>query len=176
VICSDHWDSGYKAAKCFLEHGLKRLGYIGGESAPFRERFNGYAKAIKEFGLEPQKRLMALIPPSESLYNVINRLVKNKVEAIYVPGCSMQVIEALHVLTNVIGLKVPEDISIIGGESEGVSVFQSPPLTCLNEPLNQMADAAVRTVLSLAEGNKKLEPKTVFPVELIERESVAWRT
>jgi LacI family transcriptional regulator len=175
VVCSDHYNSGFKAAGCFIEHGLKRLGFISGENVPSMERLKGYTAAMDEAGLEPQKRLLALIPPNESLYTALNRLVKNKVEAIYVPGCSMQVIEALHVLTSVMGLKVPEDISLIGGENEGVSIFQSPPLTCLSEPLQQMANAAVKTVLSLAEGTQKLERKKIFPVELIERESVAWR-
>ena len=173
VVCSDHYDSGYKAAKYFIQHGKTQLAYIGGDVLPFRERLLGYVDAIKEAGMKPNNKLHILMPQDDSLYMAVNRVVKNNADAIFVPGCSMQAIEALHVLTNVIGLSVPKDISIIGGENVGVSMFQHPPLTCLDEPLEQMARAAVNMVVNLADGREIKEKKCIFPVHLIERESVA---
>ena len=173
VVCSDHYDSGYKAAKYFLKHNKKQLAYIGGDVLPFRERLRGYVDAIKEAGMKPNDKLHILMSQGDSLYMAVNRVVKSHADAVYVPGCSMQVIESLHVLTNVMGLSVPKDISIIGGENVGVSMFQHPPLTCLDEPLEQMARAAVNMVINLADGHEIKENKCVFPVNLIERESVA---
>lgn len=173
VVCSDHYDSGYKAAKYFLKHGKKQLAYIGGDVLPFRERLRGYVDAIREAGMKPNDKLHVLMSLGDSLYMAVNRVVKSHADAVFVPGCSMQVIESLHVLTNVMGLSVPKDISIIGGENVGVSMFQHPPLTCFDEPLEQMARAAVNMVINLADGHKIKEKKCVFPVNLIERESVA---
>ena len=173
VVCSDHYDSGYKAANYFIQHGKTQLAYIGGDVLPFRERLLGYVDAIKEAGMKPNNKLHILMPQDDSLYMAVNRVVKNNADAIFVPGCSMQAIEALHVLTNVIGLSVPKDISIIGGENVGISMFQHPPLTCLDEPLEQMARAAVNMVTNLADGREIKEKKCIFPVHLIERESVA---
>ena len=173
VVCSDHYDSGYKAAKYFIQHGKTQLAYIGGDVLPFRERLLGYVDAMKEAGMKPNNKLHILMPQDDSLYLAVNRVVKNNADAIFVPGCSMQAIEALHVLTNVMGLSVPKDISIIGGENVGVSMFQHPPLTCLDEPLEQMARAAVNMVINLADGREIKEKKCIFPVHLIERESVA---
>jgi LacI family transcriptional regulator len=173
VVCSDHYDSGYKAAKYFIQHGKTQLAYIGGDVLPFRERLLGYVDAMKEAGMEPNNKLHILMPQDDSLYMAVNRVVKNNADAIFVPGCSMQAIEALHVLTNVMDLSVPKDISIIGGENVGISMFQHPPLTCLDEPLEQMARAAVNMVINLADGCEIKEKKCIFPVHLIERESVA---
>ncbi len=173
VVCSDHYDSGYKAAKYFIQHGKTQLSYIGGDVLPFRERLLGYVDAMKEAGMKPNNKLHILMPQDDSLYMAVNRVVKNNADAIFVPGCSMQAIESLHVLTNVMGLSVPKDISIIGGENVGVSMFQHPPLTCLDEPLEQMARAAVNMVINLADGREIKEKKCIFPVHLIERESVA---
>jgi LacI family transcriptional regulator len=173
VVCSDHYDSGYKAAKYFIQHGKTQLAYIGGDVLPFRERLLGYVDAMKEAGMEPNNKLHILMPQDDSLYMAVNRVVKNNADAIFVPGCSMQAIEALHVLANVMDISVPKDISIIGGENVGISMFQHPPLTCLDEPLEQMARAAVNMVINLADGREIKEKKCIFPVHLIERESVA---
>ncbi len=173
VVCSDHYDSGYQAAKYFIQHGKKNMAYIGGDVLPFRERLRGYTDAMNEAGVAVNDKLNILMSQGDSLYLAVNRVVKNKADAVFVPGCSMQVIEALHVLTNVMGLTVPKDISLIGGENVGVSMFQHPPLTCLDEPLEQMARKAVDMVINLADSQPIKEKKCIFPVNLIERESVA---
>ncbi|MBN1765375.1 MAG: LacI family DNA-binding transcriptional regulator [Sedimentisphaerales bacterium] len=172
VISSDHYDSGYKAAKCFIEHGNKNLAFIGGDVLPFQERLKGYLAGMESAGIEPQEKLQVLMRQDDSLYLAVNRIVKKGADSIFVPGCSMQVIEALHVLTNVMGLTVPKDISLIGGENAGVSMFLHPPLTCIKEPLEDMAKEVVRKVVDLSDGKKPKEANKVFPVELIERESV----
>jgi LacI family transcriptional regulator len=172
VIRSDHYQSGYKAAKHFIERGMKKLAFISGETVPARVRIQGYTDAIKEAGLLVDNKLQLLMKEEESIYTVVNRVVKNGAEALYAPGTSMQGIEALHVLSNVMSLKVPDDISLIGGENTGISMFQHPPMTTLSEPLDEMAKAAVEMVLALSEKKKVAEHTTTFPVGLIERDSV----
>jgi LacI family transcriptional regulator len=172
VIYSDHFGTGEKAAACFARHGKKRLAYVGGEPAPFQARLRGYRKGIEAAGLEVIEKLLITNKSGESLYNVINRAVKNGADALFVPGVSMQGIEALHILTGVMGLRVPEDISLIGGENPGVSALLNPPLTTLYEPLGDMAKAAVEMMLRLMEGETVEERQVMFPVELIERDSV----
>jgi LacI family transcriptional regulator len=71
------------------------------------------------------------------------------------------------------GLKVPEDISIIGGENEGISVLQNPPLTTIQEPLREMAEQAVDMIDQLTSGKLVTNRHNVLPVRLIERDSVS---
>lgn len=172
VVRSDHYQSGYKAAKHFIERGMKKLAFISGETVPARVRIQGFIDAIKEEGLLVDNKLQLLMKEEESIYTVVNRVVKNGAEALYAPGTSMQGIEALHVLSNVMNLKVPDDISLIGGENTGISMFQHPPMTTLSEPLDEMARAAVEMVLALSEKKKGIEHTTTLPVGLIERDSV----
>lgn len=172
VVRSDHYQSGYKAAKHFIERGMKKLAFISGETVPARVRIQGYIDAIKEEGLLVDNKLQLLMKEEESIYTVVNRVVKNGAEALYAPGTSMQGIEALHVLSNVMNLKVPDDISLIGGENTGISMFQHPPITTLSEPLDEMARTAVEMVLALSEKKKVMEHTTTLPVGLIERDSV----
>lgn len=172
VIRSDHYQSGYKAAKLFIERGMKNLGFISGDTASARVRLKGYTDAIKEAGMPLNNKLQVLVEEDESLYMDVNRVVKNGADALYTPGCSMQGIEALHILRNVMNLNIPEDISLVGGENAGISKFQHPPMTTLSEPLEEMAKAAVDMVLALSEDKPVKEHVVTFPVDIIERDSV----
>ncbi len=172
VIRSDHYQSGYKAAQYFIDRGMKKLAFLSGDTIPARVRLEGYTDAIKEAGLSIDSKLQILMKESESIYTVVNRLVKIGADALYTPGTSMQAIEALHVLGNVMSLDVPNDISLIGGENTGISAFQHPPMTTMSEPLEEMAKAAVDMVLALSEKQPIKQRTMTFPVELIERDSV----
>ncbi len=172
VVRSDHYQSGYKAAQYFIERGMKKLAFLSGDTVPARVRLKGYTDAIKEAGFSIDNKLQILMKDDESIYMVVNRVVKNGADALYTPGTSMQGIEALHVLGNVMSLDVPGDISLIGGENTGISAFQHPPMTTMSEPLEEMAKAAVDMVLALSEKQPIKERTLTFPVELIERDSV----
>jgi len=63
---------------------------------------------------------------------VVTRVVRAGADSIYAPGSSYEALECLHILAYVMGMKVPQDISLIGGENERVSSLLNPPLTtCL---------------------------------------------
>jgi LacI family transcriptional regulator len=98
VIRSDHYQSGYKAAQHFIDRGLKKLAFLSGDTIPARERLKGYTDAIKEAGLSVNSKLQILMKEDESIYMIVNRVVKNGADALYTPGTSMQAIEALHLL------------------------------------------------------------------------------
>lgn len=174
AVCSDHFNSGYVAAQHFIARGKKRLGFLGSHNnAPFLERLKGYRKALGEAGLPVDDRLQVLTNPGTSHLSAITRIVRGGADCIYVPGVSFQAMECLHILTYVMGLKVPQDISIIGGENEGISAIQNPPLTTIQEPLRDMAERAAEMLDQLTSGERIATRSQVLPVKLIERDSVA---
>ena len=71
------------------------------------------------------------------------------------------------------GVRCPQDISIIGGENEGISTIQNPPLTTIQEPLREMAERAAAMFDQLTSGERVPARHTILPVKLIERDSVA---
>lgn len=82
-------------------------------------------------------------------------------------------VEFVHILSYIMGKKIPGDISIIGGENEGVSELLIPSLTTIREPLKGMSEAAVHRVLDLIDGKRPKDLITTLPVELIVRDSVS---
>jgi LacI family transcriptional regulator len=70
------------------------------------------------------------------------------------------------------GMKVPQEISIIGGENERVSALMNPPLTTIEEPLREMAEQAVDMLDRLTTGELITKRNFMLPIRLIDRNSV----
>lgn len=69
-------------------------------------------------------------------------------------------------------LKIPGDISLIGGENVGISSLLNPPLTTIEEPLPEMAEQAATMLDRLTAGETVPQRQLMLPVRLIERNSV----
>ncbi len=173
AVCSDHFTAGYLAARHFIDRGKKRLAFFGGNYRPFAERLAGFRKAMDDSDLPVDDRLVSLFGPESSHLAVLTRIVRAGVDAIYAPGSSFQAMECLNLLTYTMGVKVPQQVSLIGGENEGISVLQVPPLTTVAEPLREMAEKAVEIVDTLTAGGSVQARRVTLPVRLIERDSVA---
>ncbi|HVU25715.1 MAG TPA: LacI family DNA-binding transcriptional regulator [Opitutus sp.] len=172
IVCSDHFSAGYMAAKHFIERGKRRPAFLGGNYFPFAERLRGFKKALKEADLVVDEQLTSLFGPESNHVSVVTRIVRAGADAIYAPGSSFEALECLHILSYVMGLKVPQEISLIGGENERVSSLLNPPLTTIEEPLREMAEQAVSMLDGLTAGEQLAERNVMMPVRLIDRNSV----
>ncbi|MBN2068384.1 MAG: LacI family DNA-binding transcriptional regulator [Opitutales bacterium] len=171
-VCSDHYRSGYLAAEHFLARGKKHPAFFGGEGQAFSERLRGFKDALMQ-SAHPLNEKLYVQASAGTHQAVITRLVRAGADAVYVPGTSFQAMECLHLLTYIMGLSVPDDISLIGGENEGISEIQCPPLTTVEEPLKEMAEVAVEMLDQCTGGDPVTQPSQILPVKLIERNSVS---
>jgi DNA-binding LacI/PurR family transcriptional regulator len=69
-------------------------------------------------------------------------------------------------------MKIPQEISLIGGENEGISALLNPPLTTIEEPLMEMAEEAATMLDRLTSGESVPQRHLKLAVRLIERNSV----
>jgi LacI family transcriptional regulator len=172
VVCSDHFNAGYVAARHLIERGKKRPAFIGGDYPAFAERLRGFKKALAEADLPVDEQLATLYSPQNSYLSVVTRVVRAGADSIYVPGSSFEALECLHILGYVMGLKVPQDIALVGGENERVSSLLNPPLTTVEEPLRDIAGRAAEMLDRLTTGHRVTERRVMLPIRLIERNSV----
>jgi LacI family transcriptional regulator len=72
-----------------------------------------------------------------------------------------------------IGLRVPEDLSVIGYDNLPMAAWVDPALTTVNQPLRNMAGTATRMLLDLAAGAEVPSTRIDLVTELVVRESTA---
>jgi LacI family transcriptional regulator len=71
------------------------------------------------------------------------------------------------------GLRVPDDVSVLGFDDLPESRWASPPLTTVRQPLTEMGGLAARTVLRLAQGEGIDSPRVELATDLVIRDSCA---
>jgi DNA-binding LacI/PurR family transcriptional regulator len=69
------------------------------------------------------------------------------------------------------GLRVPEDISVVGFDDIRIAVHNNPPLTTVRQPLEKMGEIAARTLLKRIEDHAEWVPQIVIEPELVVRDS-----
>jgi LacI family transcriptional regulator len=71
------------------------------------------------------------------------------------------------------GLRIPEDLSVVGFDDTQVARLASPPLTTVRQPLRQMGGVALRTAMRLAAGETLDSHHVELATELVVRRSTA---
>jgi LacI family transcriptional regulator len=170
----DNEAGGYLATKTLIELGHTRIAHIGGPKTNHEalERFRGYRRALKEFR----------IPFEEKLYVEGDFLEQSGTFAVNALFARGQLFTALFTATDLmaygarlglhrLGMRVPEDVSLIGFDDLRVSQYFVPPLTTIRQPTLEYGVTAARTALQLLRGQVSTISK--FAPELVHRESTA---
>ncbi|WP_156761611.1 LacI family DNA-binding transcriptional regulator [Microbacterium karelineae] len=173
-VGATNWAGMRDATRHLLDLGHRRIGFIGGEAQVqvSQDRLEGYSAALRRAGIavDPElvcegdfmirsgedsgRRLLDLADPPTAI------VASSDLEA-------MGVYHAAHER----GLRVPEDLSVIGFDDTVLCGYLSPPLTSVRQPLAQMADQAVRLLSDMAREDASAHPRIELSTELIERGS-----
>lgn len=179
VVGWDHRAEGRMVAEYFLSRGHRRLGLIGTQPAWSRtnaRRVEGYAEACREAGHPLKAERVELLETRTLMYAAVKRVIDEGADAIFLPGQQKLAVEALQIIQKMLGLKVPGDISVIGGENPGWSELLDPPLTTVAAPFQELAELSVTHMLDLVARRPRQRTEMVMPTHLIERRSVALRS
>ncbi|MBN2712760.1 MAG: LacI family DNA-binding transcriptional regulator [Planctomycetes bacterium] len=131
-------------------------------------RADGVGEALEAGGIDAEHGLLK-IPNTLPVHVAIKQMLDAKCTALWVTGEDMKVLEVNWILQELVGRKVPDDISLMGFENPGISEFMRPSLTTIASPLREISEKAVEIVLQDDLG--KLQ-KIEMQVKLIERGSV----
>lgn len=170
VVRSDQHTIGRLAAGQFIKGGRRRLGFVGSWGSQEHAILDGYKETMREAGVKCHEELFALREPEEAFYGAVGRVLRQGADALLIPGSNYEALEGLNVIVNVMRLRVPDDVALIGGEIHGVSKFLSPPMTTIEQPLDDVATLAVETLAELMRGEKPPRDRAL-PVKLLRRES-----
>jgi DNA-binding LacI/PurR family transcriptional regulator len=162
------------ATQHLLRLGHKRIAYLTGPpAAPWaHERFEGYRRALRDAGLEVDDKLVfqsgsTIEDGTHAALQMLNE------------GCQATAVQAVSDLVAIgcadallsQGLKIPEDISIVGFGNILTAEYFRVPLTTIRQPKHRLGSAAIDTMLSLLRGEPVQSKR--LPAELVERKSTA---
>lgn len=172
---ADHYQQGLVATQHYIKRGHKSIGFLAVDLNEWGagERLRGYRDAMKKAGIEIDP---SWIQPTltNQPYDTLRRWTSRGVTGIlnFSEDASLEV---THILSNILNRKVGRDISVISLEDLPIYQYLSPPQTTVVQPLAELAQLAVETVLKLCnDADPYREVVDIcLPTQLIERDSVA---
>lgn len=184
-ISIDNVRGGYLATKHLLDLGHRRIGFISGplKTSSRLERFEGYRNALIDFGVRFDPELFwegagytgtgdvegaeigregarALLAGEQRPTGLVT------INDMYALGAYAGVSDA--------GLRVPEDVSIVGFDDIAMAAIANPPLTTIRQPLQAMISTAVNTLIDRLERRTDARAQVVtVPSQLVVRRSTS---
>ncbi|MEV0096669.1 LacI family DNA-binding transcriptional regulator [Streptomyces sp. NPDC050738] len=176
TVGATNWAGGMAATEHLLALGHRRIGFIAGPPRLLcsRARLDGYRAALEGAGIAVDdalivqgdfyhasgfagaEQLLALQEPPSALFASSDQMALGAIEALRRRG-----------------LRVPEELSVVGFDDLPEVRWSAPPLTTVRQPLTEMGKVAARTVLRLAKGEELDSPRVELATELVLRASTA---
>ncbi len=175
VVYLDNFTGAYKATQYLLELGHRRIVHITGilSHQDAIERRDGYRQAMSDAGLSPDPDLIIEGDFMESTGMMAVEMLFTRgrpFSAIFAANDQMAIGARLALYRR--GIRVPDDVSLIGFDDQLNAAYITPPLTTVRQPSIEIGEAAAEAILHLMRGNSP-DGSVVFPAELIIRESTA---
>lgn len=167
---------GYIATKYILEKGHRNIAIFTGtikEGGVVKKRYDGYLDALREYGLDPDPDyLFEGTVDYESGLNLAEKLagLKSRITAVF---CIADIL-AIGAIKGFYkkGIRVPEDISLVGFDDLAISKYIQPGLTTVHQNISSKGEEAVRLLFNSMNGIQSGKQETILPISLVERESV----
>jgi LacI family transcriptional regulator len=176
TVGSNNWNGGLVATRHLLELGHRRIGVISGPQDMLcgRARVAGFRSAHDEAEVAPDPELIrygAFRAASGYQYGIELLSRTDRPTAIFA-GSDIQATGVLRAAWK-LGLRVPDDLSVVGYDNLSLSAWSAPALTTVDQQLPQMAVLATRLLIDLARGVEPATTRVDLATELIVRESTA---
>ncbi|PXZ07557.1 LacI family transcriptional regulator [Gilliamella apicola] len=184
-ISMDNFQAGKLAADFLLQQGCKNIVFatIKGNITSRNNKILGFLDSLKNAGLSTKNRIIegtAQFAYGDSELAEIGKLLANEIiknnktlpDGIVAIN-DMLAIGIISELTR-LGVKIPQDISVIGIDNMFLDTLFSPSLTSIASPLSDMATLMVDRLIAMLNGDK-IEPREfLFKPYLVKRESVRY--
>jgi len=176
------------AAQHLLDLGHRRIGIITlqptdrpetpadateleeSSNPPAAERSRGWRAALTEAGVEPLSVTAAFRPAEaayDAAYSLLDREDRPTGLLCFSDGYAAQALRAAEAL----GLRVPEDVSVVGFDDSALATTVTPALTTVRQPVAEKGRLAVRALLARMQGEDVDQERVVLPTELVVRDS-----
>lgn len=166
----DYCDAAYQATRYLHQHGHQDIGFIGPQTPAEHcaNTFRGYSAYLKEAGLACNTQWVAKIPFSQASTEaaVDAMLEQGKLPTALLCSCDAVAIDVIR-RAKERGIRIPEDISVIGIDDLLVSRYLDPPLTTMTFDKELLGAKAMEVLYQIIQGAEHENSNAIFttPVE-----------
>lgn len=166
--------AGYEATEYLIKNGHRNICIMLGDKDDLGVgfiRYEGYKKALEDNGIEVREShlIYGEYEVTKAYEKATSFLKKNKdVTAIFAISDMMAIGVAKAVVN--LGLKIGEDVSVMGFDGMDVAQYYEPTITTIKQPRDEMSKMSVDLLLELL-GGEKQNKHIVLDVELVEGKS-----
>jgi LacI family transcriptional regulator len=176
AVLIDNIAGAKQAVKHLIKKGHDQIAFVGGDIThpSIQERFLGYKQALEETKIPYNENLVIIdedYPGDKNGYSALCKLRKRKSSftAIFAANDAMA-FGCMRCLKEK-GVKVPDQIALVGFDDVDVSWQMEPQLTTMKVDKEDMGAIAVKNMVDMIASHKKSLGKILVPVELVIRNS-----
>jgi DNA-binding LacI/PurR family transcriptional regulator len=173
---SDNYSGAYRATQYLLQLGHKKIAFIGGDtiSKTSYDRMRGYQDALMhhKIGVDPSYIQLGYFSREKAQEAAGDMLRKDSgITAFFAVSDDMAfgIMDAARQM----GLRIPEDVSVVGFDDSKAAQYADPPLTTVRQDKFGLGYEAAKLLLQIIENESWVPAPVVLPCELIVRESTA---
>ena len=174
-VSMDDEGSAHQATQHLLERGHRRIGFISGsnEYALSGWRVDGWRRAMREAGLSDTGLLAEGDFSYASGVEAAGKLLSSGQRPTAIIASNDQMALATLEAARLLGLRVPEDLSLISFDNTPLVHFTQPPLTAVDRPIAATTSKAVELLIAAQKGDAAPKELTTVRASIYVRESVA---
>ena len=172
AITSDNIEGGKKIAKFLISSGHKKISYIAGweGASTQRDREAGFISILNHAGLSLHSRKVGNFVFEDSREATRSMFFNNPPEAVFVANDHMA-FAVMDTLRYELGLKIPDDVSVVGYDDVPAASWPSYSLTTVQQPVNIMVRETVEILIEKIENPEARPQKIKVDGPLILRKS-----
>ena len=176
-VILDHHGAAVLALTYLKELSHERIAFMKGNplSSDSKDRWDAICEVAAQIGMKIDCELVVQIESEDATpmlgYPVTKQLLaRGKPFTALFAYNDISAIGAIRVLQEQ-GLRVPQDVSVMGFDDIPGAAFYTPSLTTVRQPLNRMGEVAAQSLLERIEGKKEYPSEIAIEPELVVRES-----
>ncbi|QTN35072.1 LacI family DNA-binding transcriptional regulator [Cognatishimia activa] len=149
AVTSDNIAGGRKVAEFLIAGGHQKIGYIAGweGASTQRDREAGFTQGLKDAGTTLHKRGVGNFGMEDARAATLEMFSEDAPDAVFVANDHMAM-AVMDTLRFELGLKVPEDVSVVGYDDVPTAAWPAYGLTTVRQPANRMVAETVDILLS----------------------------
>lgn len=177
IVGIDNVECGRIVARAFLERGFDHVCFLGGpeDATSTQDRMKGFVEVIAN---DPSIKLTTTFASAYSFdagrVEMTKQLMTDPAQA-YFCGDDVLSIGALSAAQS-IGLRIPDDVSIVGLNDMQMARWENIALTTIHQPIAEIIETSIEVVVDLLEAPGKLAQTRLFPCHLVERKTLRRRS